>query len=160
MSVAPLLRVNNYRLLFPAAFTFFHRAFAKADNLALPAALIFRFGFAASGSELAGVGVRPCFAILLATPARMLAMAWGLRFLLFLPRFAWGASGTAGAETSPPSSSLNCCCSASIRSLRSAAFLSCCGVKLLIDIRRNVDGIDGMSRIAKLVNAVAPVVEI
>ena len=34
-----------YSLPLPAAFAFFHRSFANADNLALPAALIFCLGF-------------------------------------------------------------------------------------------------------------------
>jgi len=35
----------NHNLLFPAAFTFAHLAFANAANLALPAAVNFFLGF-------------------------------------------------------------------------------------------------------------------
>jgi hypothetical protein len=47
-----LRRLNNgnYSVDLPAAFAFFHRAFAAADILALAAALIFLLGFVSASA--------------------------------------------------------------------------------------------------------------
>jgi hypothetical protein len=58
-SVASELKRRNYNLLFPAFLALAHLALAAADIAALPAALIFRFGF---GSGVADAVVPLIFA--------------------------------------------------------------------------------------------------
>jgi len=69
-------KTKYHSLVFPAFFALAHLALAAAESAALPAAVSLRFrtGLAADAF--------PCAAILLATPARMLAIPWALSFRL------------------------------------------------------------------------------
>ncbi len=62
-------------MAFPAALAFFHRALAKADNLALAAALICRLGFDvafAGGDPLSFAHLALAAAAILARPAALI----------------------------------------------------------------------------------------
>lgn len=90
---------ENYSRDLPALLTFAHLAFIASESAFLWAALLSRLGFSILCPGMAAAGFLPLFAILLATPARMLAIACGLSFLrFFLPFFgSAGASMATGA---------------------------------------------------------------
>jgi hypothetical protein len=62
----------------PCALAFFHRAFAIADSLALPAALIFRFGFVADLLPLIFAHLALAPAAIAARPARLIRRFFGV----------------------------------------------------------------------------------
>ena len=105
----------------PAAFAFFHLAFAIAESLALPAALIFFLGFltALVAVELFSLAHRArAAAAIAARPAALI-----FRFL---------GAGAASVGAGAPSSRFSSCCSFNILSWILAAFLRAFGVRPFI----------------------------
>jgi hypothetical protein len=109
---------SDYSFFLPAFLTLAHLAFAKADSLALAAALIFLF-FA--GAATTGFGEFAAGFPALTLAQRALAAAEILaRADALMPRFFVGAAVTAGAG-GEPNTWFNSFSKAAIFSLRSAA---------------------------------------